>query len=137
MRMSKAGLEQVRGEGVAQCLTRRVLGDAGALDGVLDGALDDGGVHVVTTLLPRAPVDPAALLWEDPLPAPLGRRTRVPTRERVGESDAAPAVGEVRHMHGAGMPELLAQGGLDGARERGDAVLVAFATADDELTGGG
>src|SRR5664279_4944214 len=86
-----AALEQMRREGVAQRVARGVLGDAGTPHGVADGALDDGGVHVMAALLPGAVVGPAALLREDPLPAPLRRCARVLAGEGVGELNAVPA----------------------------------------------
>ena len=85
-----AGLEQVGGEGVAEGVAGGVLGDAGAPDGLLHGALDDGRVDVVTALVAGAAVGPAALLGEDPLPAPLPGSVGVLALQSASGSSTAP-----------------------------------------------
>ena len=62
-----------------------------------------------------------------------GRGSRVRARERVRELDAAPAGGEIRLVHGGRAPELVAQRGLESARERCGSVLAAFAVAHDQF----
>lgn len=63
-----AGLQQVGREGVAECVAARVLVHAGLKNGLLDGTLQEGLVHVVAALLSGRGIDPAVLLREQPLP---------------------------------------------------------------------
>src|SRR5665647_2730538 len=128
-----AGLEQMRRKGVAESVAGGVLGYAGALHGVFDGALDGRRVDVVAALLIGATVGPATLLREDPLPAPLGRGGGVLALEGCGELDPSPAVGEVSLVDRPGVTDLVAERRLEGARERGAAVLAALAAAHGEF----
>ena len=105
-------------------------------DGVVHGPLHDTRVDVVAALTAGAAVGPAALLREDPLPAPLARGARVLALERVGKLDRAPAVGEVAVVEELRAAQLVAEVGDERLRERRGTVLAALARADGELTSG-
>jgi len=85
----------VRTEGVAQGVTARALRDAGAADGVAARPLSTRFGKVMAALLARRRMPPAAALREDPLPAPLARRPRVLSLQRIGQLDATPAGAQV------------------------------------------
>ena len=70
-------LEQVGGEGVAQRVTCRALGDSRVAHGVLDGALHDGLVKVMATALAGRSVEVEASSRKHPLPGPLAAGVRV------------------------------------------------------------
>ncbi len=113
-----------------------VLVDARVTDRVPDGALDDGRVHVMAALAAGTGVSPAALLGEDPLPAPLPGGARVLALQGGRELHRAPAGGEVALVGELRAAELLAQGGRESPRQRRGAVLAALAGADDEFAAG-
>jgi hypothetical protein len=54
------GLEEVSGEGVAERVAGRELGDAGPQRCLSDGSLDDGFMQVVAPALARNPIDVGA-----------------------------------------------------------------------------
>ena len=85
---------------------------------------------------PVRAVGPAALLREDPLPAPLAGRARVLALQGRGQLDGAPAGGEVALVEELRAAQLLAQVGDERPRERRGAVLAALARADGELASG-
>ena len=93
-------------------------------------------VDVVAALAAGAAVGPAALLREDPLPAPLAGRARVLALQGRGSSTRAPAVGEVALVEELRAAQLLAQVGDERLRERRGAVLAALARADGEFASG-
>src|SRR5439155_22186816 len=90
-----AVLEQVRGEGMSERVTARVLEDAGLAQRALDGTLDDGLVQVMAAALAGESLHVVAGRREHPLPAELASGVRVLPRQRVGHGDPAGAGLEV------------------------------------------
>ena len=135
-----AGLQQVGGEGMAQGVDRRGLGDAGFRDGGVQVALQALLVQVVATLLAvAAAADTVAVAaaWiaaqgrrrEEPEPGEAFGGARVLGGERVRQMHAGAArvaVGLPDRVRGA---QLRAQGTVERARQHDDAVLAALAVA--------
>src|SRR5205814_4739021 len=91
-------VEQVRGEGMPERVTARVLEDAGLAQGALDGTLDDGLVQVMAAALAGESLHIVAGRRGHPLPAELASGVRVLSRQRVGHGDPARAGLEVHAM---------------------------------------
>jgi hypothetical protein len=66
-------LQEVGGEGVAEGVARRMLGDPRLTGRELDSPLDEGLIGVMAPLHARPDVDPPMLLGEEKLPAPFRR----------------------------------------------------------------
>ena len=65
-------LQEMGGEGAAECMARRMFRDLRSGHGQPNGPLKDGRITVVTTLLPSGAVSPPPALRKDPLPAQVG-----------------------------------------------------------------
>jgi hypothetical protein len=90
-----------------------VFGDAGALDGRAERALEDGFVEVVAVEVARFRVAVLSRCGEDPLPWPLARGTGELSHEAVWELDVSTARGEVLAVKRGDLEEVLAQGCSD------------------------
>ena len=126
------GLQQVRGERVAQGVRRGRPVNAGARHRALEGALQRLVVQVMAALHARARIDRQIGLREDPEPGPLRPRLRVLAVQRVGHEDAAPArlrVGRPQHLRAR---QLIVQGRHQRGGQHHRAVLAALAAAHDE-----
>src|SRR5213594_3388770 len=106
-----AVLQQVRGKGMPERVTARVLEDAGlaqrALDGTLDGTLDDRFVQVMAAPLAGEAIHVVSGRREHPLPADLASGDRVLSRQRVAHGDPAGAGLEIHAMLPAYRLDLL------------------------------
>jgi len=104
-----AALEQVRSEGMAECMTAHVFDDSGFADRFFHGPLKDGLVNMVTSFLANLCVFPTVLLWKHPLPSPVRGRIRVFAVEGIGHLGAAPALGKILFMDGLNLLEVFAK----------------------------
>ncbi len=92
------GLEEVGGEGVAERVAGRALGDARPARRLLHRPLEHGLVQVVPAPLAGDAVEVDAGGGEHPLPRPLASRVRVLAGERPGKLNPARAMLEVALM---------------------------------------
>lgn len=143
-----AVLEEVGGEGVAEGVGGDGFLDAGFLGGGADGFLEEAGVEVVAA-------DPSSVLpkfnfriWggsclagvageggggEEVLPDEFAGGVWVFAGEGVGKPDFAESVCEVGLVDALDGSDLALEVGDEGVGEDGDAVVFAFAVADDDL----
>lgn len=105
-------LQEMRGNGVAQRVAMRRLGDAGGQHRGADGPLDRGLMQVVVPVFARLGVVVAPRGGEDPLPRPLVARVGVLEAQSVGHLDPPGADGQVGLVRYRPRPP---------ARRRGDA----------------
>src|SRR6266567_8275370 len=131
-----AGLEEVRGERVAQGVAARRLGESGLAGGQFDESLEHGFVQVMAAALAGLRVDIGAGRGEDPLPAPLARGAGVFASECAGKLDVAPTAPQVFLMLEAHHLEVGAERGPERGGEHGHAVLPSLSIAHDDLAAG-
>ena len=81
-----ASFEEVGGEGVAEGVAGGMLGDGCALNGGVEGALDDGFVEVVAPCFACGLVGVTTGSREEPLPTELARSGRVFLAEAPGSA---------------------------------------------------
>jgi hypothetical protein len=106
------GLKQVGGEAVAQGMGGGVLADLGGGDGAGDGALENGFVDVMATLLAGHGIDVVAAGGKQPLPGPGSAGAGILAVEGVGQGDTAGAGVEVALVPVADLLQMRAQGGV-------------------------
>ena len=125
-----AAFQQMGGKGVAEGVAAGPLCDAGEHDGVFDGTLDYGFVHVVAAFLPGRAVAPAASLGEEPLPAPVAGGVGVLLCNGTGQQYVAPAFGQVFFVECFHQLQVFFEGFYEGSGQHGDPVFCAFAAFD-------
>ena len=129
-----AGLEEVRGEGVAQGVGPGLFRDAGGGEGLLHGSLNEVGPEMMAThRAGLARVEAPARGRERPLPGPRALGAGVFDGQGVRHPDGAEALGHIAIVELAHVSEVLAQRRSEHAREDRAPVLVALATADHDL----
>jgi len=114
-------------------MARDAFGDRGEVGGLLDGALEGGGMSVVAVEGAGARIGREVGGGEGILPGPFRRGGRVLAVERVGEIDRSEAGGKVLFVEEADAMEVFAQGREEGVGEHGETVFEAFAIADGDL----
>ena len=85
-----AAFQQVCREGVAECVARHAFVNCGLACRASHRALDDRLVDVVPALAALA-VTPPSLRGKNPLPAGIGGRGRILSRQCVRQPDASPS----------------------------------------------
>ena len=107
--------------------------DFGSSRGFLDGFLEGGFVDVVA--LGDACAGVLGKVWggEEVLPQPVAMGIGIFFFEGVGEIHGAKTFGEVLLVGGLHLEDVPAQGGNEAVGEHGEAVVAAFAVADDDL----
>jgi len=128
-----AGLEQVRGERMAQGVHGRRLGDAGGLDGGSQIALQAFLMQVVTALH-LAVTRIGGYRWrrEYPEPGPAFGCTRVFRRQGMWKMHTGTATGAIAEPNLLRCIELLTQWFLQRARQHHHTVFAALSIADDD-----
>jgi len=125
--------EEVGRKAVAERMAGDAFADAGALDSLVNGALEDGLVHVVSALDFGLGIDPTAVLGKHPLPGPLAGRGGVLLGQRVGQEHPAPALSEVFLMDAADAGQVVLQQRNQGRGKHRHAVFVSLSRADKHL----
>lgn len=128
-----AAFQELRGERMPESMASGSFGQAGLLHRAVDRLLDDGFVNVMPSLIARLRVPPAVFLWEYPLPTPFLRRVGILAVQRVGQQDAAPAVGQVAFVDRLDALEVVLQRNLKRRGQHGDSVLGALSVADKDF----
>nr|WP_288090700.1 hypothetical protein [Roseiflexus sp.] len=103
------------------------------LGGGADGFLEEGGVGVVAHDPAGLRVFGEAACGKEVLPDEFAGGVRVFAGEGVGEVDFAESVAEVGLVDALDGLDLTLEVGDEGVGEDGDAVVFAFAVADDDL----
>src|SRR5207245_11738179 len=101
-----AVLQQVRGKGMPERVTARVLEDAGLAQRALDGTLDDRFVQVMAAPLAGEAIHVVSGRREHPLAADLASGARGLARERGGPGDPAGAGLDIHASLRACSPDL-------------------------------
>jgi hypothetical protein len=97
--------------GMAEAVAAGRFGDAGGQHGSAHRLLDQGGIQVVTALLPGLGITPAVVLREHPLPAPFPGGIRDFPRKGMGQLHPAPACRPIALMDLSHLPELVLEPG--------------------------
>jgi len=126
-------LEQVGGETVAEGVRGDAFVDFCGLGGGFDGFLESSFVDVVALGDAGAGVFREVGGGEEVLPEPFAVSVGVFFIQRVGKMDGAEAVGKVGLVQGFDLFEMLPQGEDEAFGQHGDAIIAAFAVADDDL----
>ena len=128
-----AGLQYVRGEGMAQYVHARGLDDLSITYCASNRLLNSGIGNVMASLDCRTRVDRAMRGGKDILPRPFPIGVRILPCQRMGQIDAAETLAQialVQKLH----PIQLALQWIDKRFGQGrDAILLALAIADDQL----
>ena len=125
-----AGLEEVSREAVAQGVRTNWLGNPGRPCRVVDGALGNRLVEMKPLRRAEARVGADLRRREDPLPASLAIGVRVLPRQGIRKLNAAESRFQVAIVKAAYTVEVRSEVLFDGAREHGDAILVALALSN-------
>jgi len=128
-----AVLEEVGGEGVTEGVRGDGFLDAGFLGGSTDGFLEQAGVEVVAHGLFGFGVYGERRGGEEVLPDEFAGGVGVFAGEGVGKPDFAESVCEVGLVDALNGLDLTLEVGDEGVGEDGNAVIFAFAVADDDL----
>ena len=87
--------QEVGGEGMAERVAGHALRQSGLPHSLLDRFLDERFMNVVPALFPGPQVHPAVFLGKHELPGPLLVGLRILASLRMGQFDAAVAVGQI------------------------------------------
>ena len=109
------------------------LGYSGLAGGLAHGSLDVDLMQVMTAGASGARVDGKSGRGKHVLPAPFAGASAVFEGDAVGQFHISVTLGQIRLVNGAHFGDLLPQFLDEGNRQRGDAVLAAFAAAHDDL----
>lgn len=125
--------QQMRGEGVTKRMTRNALRQACFSNGLFDRPLNQRFIDVMTPLVSRLGVPPAALLRKDELPPPFPIGVRVLAGQRVRQLDAAISVRHVLPVNRLDSVKVFLQGSNHSLRQHGHPVFIPLAFADRDL----
>jgi hypothetical protein len=128
-----AGFEQVGGEGVTEGVATDGLGYAGNAGRPADFLLQAGYIRVMTAEDARARIDREPVRGKDVLPLPLAGGGGILALKGIRQVDAAGSERTIGIEHTADTPQMILQRSMEAIREDRDAVLEAFAVADEDL----
>jgi hypothetical protein len=128
-----ASIQQVGGEAVPQAVAACLFGEARRAHGVVEGALEDGFVKVVTEEPSGVPVTVFARRRKDPLPPPRAARFWILSRQGAGEHDQAATGRDRRIMALAHRSEMGSKRHPQQLGKEGPSIPPTFAVADDDV----
>ena len=131
-----ARFQELRGEGMTECVAGGPFGQIGPFHRAVDRLLDDRFVNVMVSLFARLWVFTAVLLRKDPLPAPLLGSVGVFTVEGVWQENATPTVGQVALVDCFDGFEVLLQRGFERLGQHSDTVFRPLAVPDEDVVSG-
>ena len=130
-----ARFQELRGEGMTECVAGGPFGQVGPFHRAVDRLLDDRFVNVMASLLAR--------LWafsgspaERSIAAPLLGSVGVFTVEGVWQENATPTVGQVALVDCFDGFEVLLQRGFERLGQHSDTVFRPLAVADEDFVSG-
>ena len=126
------GLEEMGGETVAKGVRGDVFVDFCEVGGFSDGFLFGGFAKMMAAGNSSTRVFGKISGGKEVLPDPIFVGVFVFAFEGIGQVDGAKAFGEVFYVKGFDVAQVKAQRFNDGIREDGNAVIFAFAVADDD-----
>lgn len=125
--------QQMSGKRVPERMAGRSFHQACLDHGFMNGTLYTAFVHVESALLASCGVSPSSVLWENPLPAPIGGSGHKLAVKGPGKGDAAEAVGDIGLMKGLDGRKMRDERGFERFGQHRHAVFRALSVSNEDF----
>lgn len=127
--------QEMRGERMAEGVAARPLAEPGLPYRSSYSLLHDGSINVIPSLLSCFGICPAALLWENPLPAFVARGIGVFAVHSIGHLHTPSTIAQVFFLNRFAFSQMALEGRFERVGQHRHSVLCAFTPHRDRIAG--